>query len=79
MKTPGTPPPLREDFFPCPCCGARVLDEEGGYEICPICDWEDDPSQRQHPDLAGSANPASLLQAQNSWRKLGRINPEERV
>ena len=27
---------------PCPCCGYLTLDERGGYEICPVCYWEDD-------------------------------------
>lgn len=28
--------------YPCPCCGYKTLDEIGGYDICPYCDWEDD-------------------------------------
>lgn len=28
--------------FDCPCCGYPTLGERGGYEICPICWWEDD-------------------------------------
>ncbi|MBA3943825.1 MAG: hypothetical protein H0X37_04605 [Herpetosiphonaceae bacterium] len=26
----------------CPCCGHYTLDERGGYDICPVCFWEDD-------------------------------------
>jgi hypothetical protein len=26
----------------CPCCGYPTLHERGGYEICSLCDWEDD-------------------------------------
>ncbi|MGH1415690.1 MAG: CPCC family cysteine-rich protein [Pelagimonas sp.] len=28
--------------FSCPCCGFPTLTELGGYEICPVCWWEDD-------------------------------------
>lgn len=28
--------------FNCPCCGYPTLDEQGGYDICWLCDWEDD-------------------------------------
>lgn len=29
-------------FFTCPSCGFPTLNEKNEYEICPICDWEDD-------------------------------------
>ena len=28
--------------FSCPCCGCFTLEERGGYDICPVCFWEDD-------------------------------------
>ena len=28
--------------FECLCCGCFTLDERGGYDICPVCYWEDD-------------------------------------
>lgn len=28
--------------YACPCCGCLTLDERGGYDICPVCFWEDD-------------------------------------
>ena len=31
-----------EKRYACPCCGYKTLDEIGGYDICPYCDWEDD-------------------------------------
>ncbi len=27
--------------FTCPSCGFPTLDERGGYDICPVCFWED--------------------------------------
>jgi hypothetical protein len=26
----------------CPCCRSLTLRERGGFEICPVCWWEDD-------------------------------------
>ncbi len=26
----------------CCCCGYLTIHERGGYEICPVCFWEDD-------------------------------------
>lgn len=27
---------------PCPCCGNLTLEHAAGYDICPVCFWEDD-------------------------------------
>jgi ferredoxin-thioredoxin reductase catalytic subunit len=29
----------------CPCCKYKTITERGDYEICPVCDWEDDGSE----------------------------------
>ena len=56
------------DFFlPCPCCGALTLAEKGAYEICEVCNWEDDPFQAANPDRAGGANVMSLNEARKAW------------
>lgn len=34
--------PKYRDRFLCPCCFMPTLDERAGYDICPICFWEDD-------------------------------------
>jgi hypothetical protein len=48
--------------YPCPCCGFYTLDipERGSYDICPVCFWEDDLMQFEHPDAPGGANKLSL-------------------
>jgi hypothetical protein len=58
----------------CPCCGQQTLDEEppGTFQICEICDWEDDPVQFADPDFEGGANIRSLNQARSSF---GKSNP----
>ena len=55
------------DKLVCPVCGQHRFEEKGGYEICPICGWEDDPLQRREPDLAGGANKLSLNEARKEW------------
>jgi len=52
-------------LFPCPCCGFLVFAEPAGsYEICPLCNWEDDAIQLVSPGYAGGANKESLCTAQ---------------
>lgn len=59
--------------YPCPCCGFLTLSEKppGTFEICPVCYWEDDYAQYNHPDLAGGANKESLYQARKNFKKFG--------
>jgi hypothetical protein len=52
--------------YPCPVCGFLVLAEPpGSYDICAICDWEDDHVQLAFPDLRGGANKGSLKDYQD--------------
>lgn len=54
--------------FPCPCCGAQnQVDEEGGYDICQICGWEDDRYQRNFPDETGANGKLTLSEARRIW------------
>jgi hypothetical protein len=52
----------------CPCCGCFTLREKppGTFEICPVCDWEDDPAQFEDPTLDGAANAESLAVARSN-------------
>lgn len=55
--------------YPCPCCGKKTLEEQDFYNICPVCGWEDDPGQHEHPADAIGANDMSLNQAREAYRK----------
>jgi hypothetical protein len=60
--------------FPCPCCGYLVFSgPPGTYEICPICDWQDDVSQLRFPAIGGSANELSLVEAQKKFALLSAL------
>jgi hypothetical protein len=58
----------------CACCENPTLTERGGYEICGVCGWEDDPTQSEYPNMAGGANKLSLNQARAAWL----ANPRKR-
>lgn len=49
----------------CPICGKHQFSRHDSFEICPICGWENDGVQFNHPDFPGGANPLS----QNDYRK----------
>lgn len=66
--------PLREGvLYHCPCCGYQTLSERGGYDICPVCFWEDDGQDDQDADMIrGGPNGAiSLTQARDNYRTFG--------
>jgi uncharacterized Zn finger protein (UPF0148 family) len=60
---------MSNEIFECPCCKSQVFTEQGSYEICPVCHWEDDPVQSNEPDYAGGANQMSLNEAREAWVK----------
>ncbi|MEJ5114436.1 CPCC family cysteine-rich protein [Erwinia billingiae] len=53
--------------YVCPCCERFEFSEEGSYEICPVCDWEDDSIQNADPDYCGGANVMSLNEAKKAY------------
>jgi hypothetical protein len=62
--------------YKCPCCGNNTIDEQppGTFEICSICNWEDDELQYHNPNYKGGANILSLKQAQEKYRKNNKNN-----
>jgi hypothetical protein len=52
----------------CLVCGAMLPSGRGQYEICGVCDWEDDPVQAADPHFAGGANELSLVEARRVFR-----------
>ena len=56
--------------YSCPCCGYLTLSDpfRGSFEICPVCNWEDDPVQLADPELQGGANEQSLNEARQNFK-----------
>jgi hypothetical protein len=65
--------------FPCPCCGflTRSTEEHGTYEICPVCNWEDDGVQYGDPTFWGGANILSLNEAKENFKEFGASMKED--
>jgi hypothetical protein len=74
----------------CPCCGYKTISDRGGFEICPICFWEDDGQDDADADKVrgGPNGMLSLTRARQNFRRCGapdkkyvgnvrRPNPEE--
>ncbi len=49
---------------PCPCCGYKTLPTRGGYDLCPVCWWEDDASE---PWEYSGTNAQTLVEAQRHF------------
>ena len=62
---------MNNSFFPCACCGHLTISNQppGTFEICPICNWEDDNVQFDDPNFEGGSNDMSLNQAKENYRK----------
>lgn len=65
--------PSGEGPHACPCCGFITLSERGGYEICPVCFWEDDGQDDHDADLVrgGPNGGLSLSQARGNYQQFG--------
>ncbi|MEM7262048.1 MAG: CPCC family cysteine-rich protein [Planctomycetota bacterium] len=57
----------------CPCCFWKTLAERGGFEICPVCSWEDDGQDDHDADVVrgGPNGKLSLTQARSNYRSCG--------
>lgn len=51
----------------CPCCDHLTLSERGGYEICPICFWEDDGTNDVFRESPFSPNHCTLLDGRRQY------------
>lgn len=60
-------------MYRCPCCGSRTLEERGGYDICPVCFWEDDGQDGNDADTVrgGPNGRLSLTQARKNYQDIG--------
>ena len=63
--------PTFRDRFLCPCCYMPTLSERAGFDICPICFWEDDGQDSDNADLVlgGPNHDYSLTEARSNFEK----------
>jgi len=61
--------------FNCPCCGYPTLDERCGWEICYLCNWEDDGQDDHNADrvLSGPNAGYSLTLARENFKRYGNM------
>ncbi len=60
-------------MIPCPCCSFRTFSGRGGFEICPVCYWEDDGQDNEDADVVrgGPNNLLSLSEARRNFAEIG--------
>ena len=51
----------------CPVCSEYQFEKEDNYEVCPVCEWENDGLQMKDPDYWGGANDESLNEYKAAW------------
>lgn len=61
-------------MYACPCCGFLTIPTRTDWDLCPVCFWEDDPSQAVDEASENGANGISLVQARANFRALGAID-----
>jgi hypothetical protein len=59
--------------YRCPCCRSLTLHGRGGFEMCPVCWWEDDGQDGHDLDtMRGGPNGAlTLREARENYRRFG--------
>ena len=55
--------------YRCPCCKYKTLCSRGGFDICPVCYWEDDGQDDHDADIVrgGPNYELSLTQARRNF------------
>ncbi|MFD2115605.1 CPCC family cysteine-rich protein [Paenibacillus yanchengensis] len=56
----------------CPCCGYPTLEERRNWEICSLCNWEDDGQDDPHADQVwgGPNQDYSLTEARETSKDI---------
>ncbi len=71
-----------EQDYQCPCCGYLTLDGRGGYEICPVCFWEDDDPTETYghpaPERPQGPNHVQLWQARKNFLAFGAAEENDK-
>ncbi len=65
-------------IFTCPSCGYPTLSERGAYEICGVCNWEDDNQDDDEADKVWGGPNGELSLTENRLI-IGRIIDSEKM
>ena len=65
---------LCETFMDLTVSGKHEFSYENSYEICPVCDWENEEYQIKYPDEEDGPNGMSLNAYKAEWEK--KINTD---
>jgi hypothetical protein len=67
--------PQKYGKYRCPCCRFYTLGESAAYEICYLCNWEDDGQNDPYANevWGGPNGKLSLTQARNNFKELYSI------
>ena len=57
-------------YYKCPCCGDAYFTKNGDYDICPVCNWENDKTQNTDIYYKGGANKDCLSDSIARFRRL---------
>ncbi len=57
-------------YYRCPCCESTYFLKNGDYDICPVCNWENDKTQNTNQNYRGGANKDSLNEASVKFHTL---------
>ena len=60
---------VKDGMKECMVCRNFTLPEDGLYEICDICNWQNDDCALDHPDIVGGPNKMSLNEARKAWKE----------
>lgn len=56
--------------YRCLCCGYKTLDNQGAFDLCPVCFWEDDSyPQDDGTIIFAGVNRSTLKQSQKNYQK----------
>ena len=53
----------------CPICGEYEFEKKSDYDVCPVCEWENDGLQMANPYYSGGANDESLNEYKAAWEQ----------
>ena len=53
----------------CPICGEYEFAAENNFDVCPVCEWENDGVQMDDPTYWGGANDLCLNDYKAVWEQ----------